>query len=134
MEDDDFEISHDTPDEVLDTYKTLRSLGYPDSFKLAVKFKGDVVAAIESVFEKPETAGDKYIPPKPKVDSGLTPEQEELCRRGRWLQDQVNAVFSVAHSKTQTRPETVPETSPLKNQPEVFLGAETLALEPKKSV
>jgi len=68
--------------------------------------------AVDALLVKPETRGDKYIPEKPKIDSGLTPEQEALCKKGRWLQDQVNAVFSVAHSKTRTpQGESVPEAS-----------------------
>jgi hypothetical protein len=68
--------------------------------------------AIDSLLPKPNVAGDKYIPPKPKVNTGLTPEQEALCKRGRWLQDQVNVVFSVAHSKTRTPQDlSVPEAS-----------------------
>lgn len=118
-DEEDWAISHKTPEHIMSAFKILASLGHQNAFALAVKYNGDVVAAIESVFEKPETAGDKYIPSKPKVDSGLTPEQEEMCKRGRWLQDQVNAVFSVAHSKIRTQPESVPETSQLENQPEV---------------
>ena len=56
--------------------------------------------AIAALMVKPVVAGDAYIPPRPTIDTGLTPEQEERCRKGRWLQDQVNAVFSVAHSQT----------------------------------
>ena len=62
----------------------------------------EVWLAVDALMERPVVAGDKYIPPKPKVDTGLTSEQEALCQRGRWLQDQVNVVFSVAHSKTRT--------------------------------
>ena len=71
-----------------------------------------VEEAIDSLLPKPVVSGDKYIPPKPKVNTGMTPEQEALCKRGRWLQDQVNVVFSVAHSKTRT-PQglSAPETS-----------------------
>ena len=58
--------------------------------------------AIDSLLPKPAVAGDKYIPPKPTIDSGLTPEQKALCERGRWLQEKVNVVFSVAHSKSRT--------------------------------
>jgi len=65
---------------------------------------GDVVAAVDALLVKPVVKGDTLIPPKPVVDNGLTPEQDSLCKRGRWLQDQVNAVFSVAHSKTQPDP------------------------------
>ena len=60
----------------------------------------EIWLAVDSLLEKPKTSGDKYIPKKPDVDSGLDPEQKERCERGRWLQEQVNAVFSVAHSKT----------------------------------
>lgn len=71
-----------------------------------------VEEAIDSLLTKPAVSGDKYIPPKPTVKTGLTPDQEALCKRGRWLQDQVNVVFSVAHSKTRTQSgETVPEVA-----------------------
>lgn len=64
----------------------------------------EVWLAVDALMERPAVAGDKFIPPKPKVNTGLTSEQEALCQRGRWLQDQVNVVFSVAHSKTRTQP------------------------------
>ena len=60
--------------------------------------------AVDALLPKPVISGAKYIPSPPKVDTGLTPEQEERCRKGRWLQDQVNAVFSVAHSQTRSPP------------------------------
>ena len=60
----------------------------------------NVLDAVESLIPaNPVVSGAKYIPPKPKVDTGMDPEQVALCERGRWLQDKVNAVFSVAHSK-----------------------------------
>jgi len=58
----------------------------------------DAVAAL--IPANPVISGNKYIPAKPKVDTGMDAEQVALCERGRWLQDKVNAVFSVAHSKT----------------------------------
>lgn len=64
----------------------------------------EVWLAVDALLTKPPTKGDKYIPQKPKVDTGMTPEQEEMCKKGRWLQDKVNAVFSVAHSKIQSQP------------------------------
>ena len=64
-----------------------------------------VLDAVESLIPaNPIVSGAKYIPPKPKVDTGMDPEQIALCERGRWLQDKVNAVFSVAHSKTLPDP------------------------------
>lgn len=65
----------------------------------------DPVAAVDALLQKPPTQGDKYIPEKPKIDSGLSDEQKALCERGRWLQDKVNVVFSVAHSKTRSQPD-----------------------------
>ena len=59
----------------------------------------EVWLAVDALLSKPVVSGEKYIPKKPEVDTGLTEEQKERCDRGRWLQDQVNAVFSVAHSK-----------------------------------
>ena len=68
--------------------------------------------AIDALIQKPTVSGDKYIPAKRKIDTGMSQEQEERCKKGRWLQDQVNVVFSVAHSKTRTQPdEVVPEAS-----------------------
>jgi len=59
-----------------------------------------VLDAVESLIPaNPVVSGAKYIPPKPKVDTGMDAEQVALCERGRWLQEKVNAVFSVAHSK-----------------------------------
>jgi len=64
-----------------------------------------VLDAVESLIPaNPIVSGAKYIPPKPKVDTGMDPEQQALCERGRWLQDKVNAVFSVAHSKVLSDP------------------------------
>jgi len=41
-------------------------------------------------------------PKKHKWDSNLTEEQRIMCQRGRDLQDKVNGVFSVAHSKVKS--------------------------------
>jgi hypothetical protein len=69
-----------------------------------------VVDAIDSLLPPaPVVSGSKYIPPKPIVDSGLSDEQKELCERGRWLQSKINAVFSVAHSKTLPLPDAPQE-------------------------
>lgn len=67
------------------------------------KAGGDLLIALDMLIQKPECKGDKYIPAPPKIDNGLTTEQQERCMKGRELQEMVNAVFSVAHSKTQTQ-------------------------------
>ena len=62
----------------------------------------DAIAAL--IPANPVISGNKYIPAKPKVDTGMDPDQIALCARGRWLQDKVNAVVSVAHSKVLPSP------------------------------
>ena len=63
--------------------------------------------AVDALLVKPVVSGDAYIRPRPMVDTGMTEEQRERCEKGRWLQEKVNAVFSVAHSQIQTQ--QVPE-------------------------
>ena len=58
--------------------------------------------AVDALIVKPVVSGERFLPSPPKIDRGMTAEQEERCKKGRWLQDRVNAVFSVAHSKTRT--------------------------------
>ena len=114
-EEDEYEIVHETPPETTAAIATIRSLvgcGYVTAWTAYHKNNQDVVAAVDALIVKPVVSGERYIPPPPKVDTGMTPEQEERCRKGRWLQDQVNAVFSVAHSKTRTlQDELVPSAS-----------------------
>ena len=84
-----------------------------------------VLDAIESLIPaNPVNSGAKYIPPKPKIDTGMDEEQAAICAKGRWLQDKVNAVFSVAHSKIQeqTPPVSEQQTSPVT----VDLNSETV--------
>lgn len=68
----------------------------------------EVWLAVDALLTKPVVSGEKYIPAPPTIETGLTPEQEALCKRGRWLQDKVNAVYSVAHSKTLPLPDDPP--------------------------
>jgi hypothetical protein len=84
--------------------QTLTGCTLEQAEEAARKYGDEIWLAVESLLPKTTVAGDKFIPEKPKIDSGLTPEQQELCQRGRALQDKVNAVFSVAHSKTQIQP------------------------------
>ena len=79
----------------------LTGCGPLEASKALIEYK-TIEDAVDALLTKPVVSGDKYIPTKPKVETGLTNEQEERCKKGRWLQDKVNAVFSVAHSKMQT--------------------------------
>lgn len=101
----DCELSHTAPPEVNEKCAMIQDMvgcGYVEAWKALHANNQDVVLAIDALLAKPVVSGEKHIPPPPKVDSGMTPEQEARCKKGRWLQDQVNAVFSVAHSKTRT--------------------------------
>jgi len=70
----------------------------------ALREHKEIWLAVDSLVTKPVVSGEKYIPAKPSVESAMDAEQSDRCDRGRWLQEQINAVFSVAHSKTQTQP------------------------------
>lgn len=119
MEEDDYEISHETPPEVKEKCAMIQAIvggSYVKAWQALMRHNQDVVLAIDSLLTKPVVTGEKYIPKRPAVDPGMTEEQKERCDKGRWLQDQVNAVFSVAHS--QTRPDqsaleaAAPQTEP----------------------
>lgn len=75
----------------------------------------EIWLAVDALMVKPTTSGEKYIPEKPIVETGVSEEQKALCERGRWLQDQVNAVFSAAHSQIQ--PVSPPQVEVLDSAP-----------------
>jgi hypothetical protein len=78
----------------------------------ALSIHGNVVDAVAALLpDNPVVSGAKYIPAKPKINTGMDAEQTALCERGRWLQDKVNAVLSVAHSKTLPD-QSAPQASP----------------------
>lgn len=104
MDEDDYEIIHPMKAEI-EMIQSLVGCDWTTAWSAYRKNQKDVVAAVEALLVKPVVSGEAYLPPPPTVDRGLTAEQEERCRKGRWLQDQVNAVFSVAHSKCRTQPD-----------------------------
>jgi hypothetical protein len=81
----------------------LTGCGMKEAAEALAKHK-EVWLAVDSLLTRPPVAGDKYIPEKPVVDTGMDAEQKERCARGRWMQDKVNEVFSAAHPKTRTPP------------------------------
>lgn len=92
----------------------------------------EVWLAVDALMERPVVAGDKFIPPKPKVNTGLTSEQEARCQKGRWLQDQVNAVFSVAHSKVRSLQDD-PQEAPAEQHDRVPPSSPVLEVERPES-
>ncbi len=85
----------------MDMIKELTGCSHEQVLEAYTRHNGDIILTIDSLIQKPECKGDTFIPPRPTIDDGLTEEQKDRCLRGRELQDKVNAVFSVAHSKTQ---------------------------------
>lgn len=97
---------------------SMTAATHEESEAALIKYQ-TVEDAIDALLVKPVSSGDKHIPLPPKIDTGMSTEQEERCKKGRWLQDKVNAVFSVAHSQTRTLPavedcssSAVPPSSP----------------------
>ena len=97
--------------EQMELVMELTGCGPMEAAKALTEHK-EVWLAVDALLTKPMVSGEKYIPKRPTVDDGLSDEQKERCSRGRWLQEQVNAVFSVAHSKTQTQPDPLALESP----------------------
>ena len=97
-----------------------------DTAEKALAEHKEVWLAVDALLVKPVVSGEKYIPAKPVVDSGISEEQKALCERGRWLQDQVNAVFSVAHSQIRQEQQQVESV-------EVPLLDESVAVPPPPS-
>ena len=92
---------------MVDVVMELTGCGPLDAVRALTEHKS-IEDAVDALLTKPTVSGDKYIPAKPKIETGLSEEQEERCKKGRWLQDKVNAVFSVAHSKIQSPPDPLP--------------------------
>jgi hypothetical protein len=89
-----------------------------------------VIEAVDSLLgSAPVVSGAKYIPDPPKIDHGLNEEQAERCAKGRDLQDKVNAVFSVAHSKIRDLPPTL-EDGVSQQQPGLAAGGTPQPAEP----
>lgn len=79
----------------------------------------EVWLAVDALMTRPPVAGDKYIPPEPEIDRGISQEQQERCIKGRWLQAQINAVFSVAHSQTLPAPSALLDAEPAAQSVEI---------------
>ena len=104
---DDYEISHATSPEVKEKCAMIQEMTgceFVTAWRALMQNNKDVVLAVDVLLSKPVVSGEKYIPKRPTVHPGMTDEQKERCDKGRWLQDQVNAVFSVAHSQTRPDP------------------------------
>ena len=63
---------------------------------------GDPVSAVDAMLPKTTVSGAKHIPPPRQIDTGVTPEQAELCATGRNLMDKLTAATSAAQTKIRS--------------------------------
>jgi hypothetical protein len=70
------------------------------------KHNNDVLAAVDSLLATPAVSGNKYIPPKPKVDDGLTEEVRAKLARAREYAELLNASPRNDLRSPQTQSET----------------------------
>jgi hypothetical protein len=85
-----------------DTVVNLTGCTLEEAEKALQLWGDEIWKAVDSLLVKPAVSGDKYIPPKPVINNGLTSEQQERCLKGRDLQNRVNVVFSVAHAQLRS--------------------------------
>ena len=52
---------------------------------------GDVILTVERLSVPPSIRGDRYVPPKPTIDDGLTEEVRENLRKARKFSDILSA-------------------------------------------
>ena len=57
------------------------------------KSGGDVLVAITDNMKVPKVSGEKYIPPPPKIDDGLTDEVRSKLQEARKLAEAFSASF-----------------------------------------
>ena len=63
---------------------------------------GDPISAVDAMLPKTTVSGAKHIPPPRQIDTGVTPEQAELCATGRNLMDKLTAATSAAQTKIRS--------------------------------
>lgn len=57
----------------------------------------DIILALDELLQTPACKGTQYIPPPPKINRMMTPEQEALCKKGRETMDKLNAEQTTAY-------------------------------------
>jgi len=68
----------------------------------ALELHGSVIAAVDSLMQKPKVSGEKYLQPRERR-AHLDPEQDEMCRKGRELMDRLTLI-SAYHPQVQHAP------------------------------
>ena len=85
----------------------------------------DVILALDELLQTPVCKGTQYIPPPPKIDRLMTPEQEALCKKGRETMDKLNAEQTTAYrlANRQGSKDAV-STSPSSDPPHALPSSE----------
>lgn len=89
----------------------------------------DVIEAVDRLLSKPVVKGEKFLPPKPTIDDGLTEEVRNKIKQARELAEILNAGARAAETKrTQERPvvQGAVEFLPQSDQQEDHLQVPTL--------
>lgn len=72
----------------------------------------DLVDVIAYLIDPPPNPGAKYIPPKPVIDDGLTPEVREKLKVARDLSDRLNSLHKpIGAAPIEASPQSIPKTS-----------------------
>ena len=93
-------------------------------------YGGDMLKAIDALFQKPVVSGEKHIPPPPKVETGQDQEQKERCAAGRDLMDRLTVVFSGAHRKILEKTQPASE-GPVVSEPDQAQQSPPLTTSPQ---
>jgi hypothetical protein len=75
----------------LEQVMNLACCSQKDAEDALLKSNDDVIEAVDRLLEVPKVKGNKYLPPKPTIDDGLTDEVRNKLKQARDMFDLLNA-------------------------------------------
>lgn len=97
-----------------------------DAERALLETNQSVIDAVDKLLDAPKVRGDKYIPPRPTIDDGLTDEVRNKLKQARELFDLLNAAPRA--SGTEKRQEVVP-----RDEESVETNVPALSFEPPRA-